>query len=233
MAISEDLSRAPDDELRAIATSRRYGSKTRAAARAALSARGLQVPDELRDDPEPERPRPGARPEPMARGRSVPLVVASCVALAVGAAVFTWRREHSTLELSPVVAIEQRREAMRRGLPQVPLAPPGTSADNVQLFQACGGADIGACTKLGARYTGGIEGTPVDLALGVSLFERGCAGGNGLACAELAVAYGRGRGVAPDPALSRSYAEIACGLGVQQACSAGLPAPTPLPALGR
>jgi TPR repeat protein len=137
----------------------------------------------------------------------------------VGAIVgWAWSSGRRKLEVGPAVAI-QRHQDDTRSLP-MPVIPADASAENLELFRACAGDDFAACIKLGARYTGGIVNTRVDLPLGFSLFERGCGGGVGLACAEVAVGYGRGRGVPPDPGMAKTYSDLACSLGVQQACGA-------------
>jgi hypothetical protein len=208
MALQDDLSKASNEELRTIATSARYGKKTRAAAREKLAARGVEAPpDEVIAEPAPPRPRSKA---PI--GAIVAGVAVAVVAMSV------WKCEHddSIIVISPMAHRSVRPEPV---MPSVPSPAGGLSPENQSLYGACFGSDdFGACTKLAARVTGGLENTSVDLPLGVQLYEHACTGGVGIACAELAVAYGKGRGVERDDAMSRSYSGLACQLGVQQAC---------------
>ncbi|MGH6951011.1 MAG: tetratricopeptide repeat protein [Vitreimonas sp.] len=83
---------------------------------------------------------------------------------------------------------------------------------SLAIFEAaCQGGQPRSCDVLGGFLFEGLLG-PVDFERGATAFQRGCALDNARACAALAEAYRRGRGVARDAALARASAEHALAI---------------------
>jgi hypothetical protein len=125
-------------------------------------------------------------------------------------------------------------------------APPKPCASADECSRRCDKDDAPSCTEIGRRFLAG-DGVDADKALAKQAFDRACAkrqphacyqlvagwdddaslahlgiacdGDVGDGCAELALRYVEGTGVAADPAKGRALAEKACKLTSQIGCN--------------
>ncbi|HEX8792021.1 MAG TPA: tetratricopeptide repeat protein [Polyangiaceae bacterium] len=76
-----------------------------------------------------------------------------------------------------------------------------------------------ACFSVGLRYSGGLDGFPLDAARSAAAYARGCEAGQSLSCNNLGDAHEYGRGVPRDLERAATLYQRACGLGEELGCA--------------
>jgi TPR repeat protein len=101
---------------------------------------------------------------------------------------------------------------------QAAKTPPTEPSDYQTGLAMCTQGDAKACNVVGAMFATGVHGVKLDLAQAFPYFDKSCAGGYAIGCANLANAYFSGLGVTMDwPRSIRTY-QRACDLGAVTAC---------------
>lgn len=85
-------------------------------------------------------------------------------------------------------------------------------------LDSCTQGAVPGCDLSGVMLVLGATGVEPDPGRAVPLLEKGCAGGFGHSCLNLATLYDKGTGVSPDMAKGRHYLELGCQHDSRQAC---------------
>lgn len=104
------------------------------------------------------------------------------------------------------------------GLAQAAKVAPNAQSDYETGVALCAKGDAKACNVVGAMFATGVHGIKLDLAQAFPYFDKSCAGGYAIGCANLANAYFSGLGVTMDQKKSLVMYQRACDLGAVTAC---------------
>jgi TPR repeat protein len=92
-----------------------------------------------------------------------------------------------------------------------------STPDPITLEEQCDQGNAESCGKLGGHYISGA-GVRVDLAKGIELTQRGCAGKDTSSCTNLGALLLTGTGIDPDPIRASELFRQSCTAGSGEAC---------------
>ncbi|HEX4347154.1 MAG TPA: tetratricopeptide repeat protein [Vicinamibacterales bacterium] len=101
---------------------------------------------------------------------------------------------------------------------QAARVPPNDASDYQTGAALCTKGDAKACNVVGAMFATGVHGVKLDAAQAFPYFDKACAGGYAIGCANLANAYYNGLGVTMARTKSIAVYQRACDLGAVTAC---------------